>query len=77
MLAAEVEAIAGAKSRRQVEHRASRRGHHDGHVVLGGRKAKRQRSRVLTKDGKEVASRNYRGRQPSEILGEAAFMSRC
>ena len=73
MLAAEVDAIAGAKGKHQVERRATRHGHQGGYVVLAGRKVKLQRPRVRTQDGKEVELRNYRGLQQGEILDEAAF----
>ena len=73
MLAAEVDAIAGAKGKHQVERRATRHGHQGGYVVLAGRKVKLQRPRVRTQDGKEVELRNYRGLQQGELLDEAAF----
>ncbi len=73
MLAAEVDAIAGAKGKHQADRQATRHGHQGGYVVLGGRKVKVKRSRVRTRDGKEVELRNYRGLQQAEILDEAAF----
>jgi hypothetical protein len=73
MLAAEVDAIVGAKGKHQDNHRAMRHGHQGGYVVLGGRKVKVQRPRVRTRDGKEVELHNYQGLQHGEILDEAAF----
>ncbi len=72
MLAAEVDAIAGAKGKHQVERRVTRHGHQGGQVVLAGRKVKLQRPQVRTQDGTEVEPRNYRGLQQGEMLDRAA-----
>lgn len=56
MLAAEVDAIVGAKGKHQADRAVTRHGRQGGYVLLAGRKVKVQRPRVRTQDGTYTTS---------------------
>jgi putative transposase len=73
MLAAELEAIAGPKGKHRKDRQVTRHGSQDGFIVVGGRKVKIRRPRARTKDGREVALKNYKRLQDDTVLDELSF----